>query len=289
MDIHDAVDGIIDKARGEAIMRNAVTLARNAVDSKGDGLVALSLGPYGATMRPSTEYTACYDSHHSTQERLRKWHLDRLLIYASDPATWERIDCVAFETFGRTDEILAARKAMDDLVTIKGLPPKKFWISCVFVEIDGQVVLPSGETPKKALQSVLRPVMRDDNSVLPRPWGIGINCTKVGRVRGILKEWVQEIEGVVSGNVEWPTLVLYPDGTGEGERYDSVRREWVVEGQSKKEEGTWAERVAQLAREVKESEESGTARWAGVVVGGCCRIGPEDIKRLSHELLKKSS
>lgn len=209
------------------------------------------------------------------------------MVYASDPETWAKIDYIAFETFGRTDEILAARKALDDLITTECVEPKKFWISCVFVEIDGQIALPSGETAKKALHALLSPVTRQDNTILPRPWGIGVNCTKVSRLGGIIQEWEREMGQILSPSVEWPAMVLYPDGTKKNERYDTTRQEWVMEGNSADESETWEKRVAAVVKGVSESVGKTTSRWKGAVVGGCCRTGPKEIGGLRYELFER--
>jgi homocysteine S-methyltransferase len=48
-----------------------------------------------------------------------------------------------------------------------------------------------------------------------RPMGVGINCTRVGKVEGLIEEFgsaIRELDGI--GEVtEWPSLVVYPDGT----------------------------------------------------------------------------
>jgi homocysteine S-methyltransferase len=48
----------------------------------------------------------------------------------------------------------------------------------------------------------------------------------------LVKEFEREIQGMMErGEVvgEWPSLVIYPDGT-RGEVYDTVTKEWVRSG-----------------------------------------------------------
>ena len=120
---HDAV----------ALMRSAVRIARLAFKhreaglekEKGNGKVALSLGAYGATMVPSTEYSGVYDSDHVTRGQLGEWHRRRLEVFLDLPDTkmeegvevknrcWTNVDFVAFETLPRIEEVSAVRDAMN--------------------------------------------------------------------------------------------------------------------------------------------------------------------------------
>jgi len=68
-----------------------------------------------------------------------------------------------------------------------------------------------------------------------RPMGVGINCTRVGKVEGLVVEFEREIgEMMERGEMEekWPSLVLYPDGT-RGEVYNTTTKEWMKTGDSK--------------------------------------------------------
>ena len=108
-------------------MRSAVQLARDA----GTARIALSLGPYGATMTPiATEYTGQYPPEMDSEDALRKWHADRLAVFASDRATWDAIDFVAFETVKRVDEVRAIRDVVHSFESY-GIQ-KPWWITGVF-------------------------------------------------------------------------------------------------------------------------------------------------------------
>ncbi|MCV5153678.1 homocysteine S-methyltransferase family protein, partial [Escherichia coli] len=74
------------------------------------GKVALSLGPYGATMIPSTEYSRRYDPKHQHVQALEKWHKERLDLFKDvDP---NQVNYIAFETVPRLDEIVAIRNLL---------------------------------------------------------------------------------------------------------------------------------------------------------------------------------
>ncbi|KAL8806259.1 MAG: hypothetical protein Q9223_004824, partial [Gallowayella weberi] len=106
------------KEEASQLMRSAVPLARQAfaaahssnnTKSK-QGRVALSLGAYGATMKPSTEYTAEYNPPNmQTIEGLAAWHEERLLVFKTDSTTWNNIDTISFETIPSLPEIHAIR------------------------------------------------------------------------------------------------------------------------------------------------------------------------------------
>jgi homocysteine S-methyltransferase len=112
------------------IMQPAVHLARSAFGSK-KGLVALSLGAYGATTIPSTEYTGKYPPSMQVPLSLELWHTERVMAFEQHQKTWDNIDLLAFETLPRLNEIESVRGAMRRLCK-----PKPFWISCVFPNDD---------------------------------------------------------------------------------------------------------------------------------------------------------
>lgn len=133
-------------------MRSAVAIARSAFKEAGrsHGIVALSLGSYGATMIPSQEYTGSYPPELANIDGLYKFHMDRILCFFEDN-TWNDINIVAFETLPRLEEIEAVRLVMGKLET-KLKTRKRFWISCVFPE-DG--ILPDGSTIPAVLEAML--------------------------------------------------------------------------------------------------------------------------------------
>lgn len=213
----------------ETAMRKGVSIARESFDgrasvlgkgSEGErGMVALSLGAYGATMVPSQEYSGKYDRDHMTKGQLREWHRRRIEVFCKDERCWADVDFVAFETLPLMAEILAVREVMGDVEMGLG-EEKDFWISCVFPG-EGNL-LPDGSSVREVVKAMLE--RREGARTL---MGVGINCTKVGKVEGLIEEFGSAVRELVeSGEAEkWPSLVVYPDGT-KGEVYNTVTKEW---------------------------------------------------------------
>lgn len=224
------------------LMRKGVEIARAAADARGDGRreggkVALSLGAYGATMSPGQEYSGRYDGEHDSVGRLAEWHFGRLGAFIPRSGEmgmdeeeererehcWESVDFVAFETLPRVDEVRAVREVMGRVNELVGVGNEKaFWVSCVFPG-EGNV-LPDGSGAKEVVEAML------GKGKGPRPMGVGINCTGVGKVESLVVEFESEIGRLVERDGgEWPSLVVYPDGT-RGEVYDTALKEWVKSG-----------------------------------------------------------
>ncbi|KAI1336272.1 Homocysteine S-methyltransferase [Xylariaceae sp. FL0016] len=244
--------------------------------------VALSLGPYGATMIPSTEYSGHYDMGHSSADQLLGWHQKRLRVFCQIDRLNSRISYLAFETVPRLDEIVAIRQLIASLphpdLGMSALNRTPYWISCVFPG-DGYT-LPDGSTVDQVVNTML-----SSKYLGSPPWGIGINCTKIGK----LSRLVQLYEAAVSRlsntgeTTIWPSLVLYPDGTN-GEIYDTVSKTWRVSDSSCTGQTSPWER--QLAAVVTDARTQG--HWRSIVVGGCCKATHVDISRLRSALPQES-
>jgi homocysteine S-methyltransferase len=253
-----AKSGVSDEREARRMMRAAVNVARRSFKEreggesmiKGEetkGLVALSLGAYGATMLPSQEYSGNYDMEHSSISQLRDWHLKRMSTFlpssvssppsmgkGEEDACWDEIDFVAFETLPRLDEILAVRETMANISVMTGIGSKEkpFWISCVFPG-EGNA-LPDGSSIRDAVRAML--IKRENSRT---PMAIGINCTKVGKVEGLILEFEAAVAEVLTSESmvenegmhgtdesgKWPALVVYPDGTN-GEVYNTTTKVW---------------------------------------------------------------
>jgi homocysteine S-methyltransferase len=227
----------------ERCMRSAVSVSRKAFEQaerrlrrgRGDegekrGTVALSLGPYGATMVPGQEYSGIYNEGMREVAELEAWHLRRLQAFMPLTSSntsekeqedrekcWQDIDLIAFETIPLLKEVTAIRKALGSLPSSLTKP---FWIACVFP--GDSYTLPDGTTIKTLVKTMLQ---RREGEAIPRD--IGFNCTKITKVVGVLKEFEEAVKEMIeNGEVdEWPGLVLYPDGT-DGEVYNTSTMEW---------------------------------------------------------------
>lgn len=262
----------IGRAQIPGYVDAAVRIAARATRRGDAAAVALSVGPYGACMLPSQEYSGAYDDAHGTRAALREWHLERMRLFAAVPELSSRVGYVALETIPRVDEIEAMRQALDSVPELSSVP---FWMSCLYPG-DAEA-LPDGSAPEDAVRAMLDP--RLANAV---PWGVGINCTKVWKLDALLRRYEATIAGLLRDGLvkAWPALVLYPDGTN-GEVYNTTTQKWELP-----DDATVGERVpweAQLAEVVRGTEERGG--WRQIIVGGCCMASCEDIKRLRHVLV----
>jgi len=267
-----------DRVEASEYMRQAVAISREALqrapESSQPRLVALSLGAYGACMIPSQEYTGKYKpADLQTVEGLRKWHQERLDAFTASPETWGKIDLVAFETIPVLNEIHAARQVMSETP----LADKKWYISCVFPNEDSR--LPDGSTVEEAVRAMLQ----DEKQRLPRPWGIGINCTKVRKLEGLIDRFEaaitkireeQESEEKSADEGQRPWLVLYPDGAT-NLVYNTSTQKWESKDVAAIVDRRWDEDFFQI---VQKTQERGF--WKGLLVGGCCKTSPKDISSL---------
>jgi homocysteine S-methyltransferase len=187
---------------------------------RGKAKIALSLGPYGACMIPSQEYSGKYDAEHNDEESLFTWHAERLALFEQVSGLAGRINYVAFETVPRYDEIRAIRRAFATS-TLKGKP---FWISAVYPGEDPTPrALADGTPVTDVVMAMLD--LRVSDAV---PWAVGINCTGIEKLRALVKPY----EAVVKHlrNLERrPALVLCPNGTSD-EVYDSTTQKWQKSG-----------------------------------------------------------
>lgn len=223
-------------------LKTAVDVAEQAAAGTGAAL-ALSCGPYGACMVPGQEYSGRYDDAHDGEAALAAWHLERLRLYVYDESCLlspspagprRRLQYVAFETLPRLDEIKAVRRAFaaaaqPGTALPGGAFPDRFWIACVFPGDDEK--LPDGGTVEQAVEAMLGSLGEDvaASDERSRPWGVGINCTKLHKLEGLIRRFEDAVAGLVRRGVvpEAPALVLYPDGT-DGEVYNTTAMTWEV-------------------------------------------------------------
>lgn len=289
-------------------MRKAVALACAAKDRflaerpdlrQDDMQIALSLGPYGATLN-SNEFDGIYPPPYGPEsfapgrrnsflpgeeqfyegsvEALKNFHLDRLRVFAEDDETWNSIDWIAFETVPLVREVTAIRRAVHTLYEElsahcpEGRWRKRWWISTVH---------PFGSFPERthegesvAVRQVVAAILGQDGpgKALPAPDGIGINCTGVRYLSSIVAEMREAVMNMRTEQSPW--LLLYPNG-----------REWNVATQGWEDTGadddesakTWG---AAFAGSVRPSIEH-RCMWRGAIVGGCCKSGPREISALA--------
>ena len=278
----------VDYNKDDAVrfMKKAVELAQEAFTSTGSrekGCIALSLGAYGATMRPSQEYTGAYETHMRGVMSLQTWHAERLAVFTSDPLIWEQVDLIAFETLPVLNEIHAVRRVMAAANrNFQARNQRKPWyISCVYP--NEELRLPDGSLVAKVVEAVFR----GDEEEEALPSGIGINCTAPAKLRDLIGEFEIALaveqkrreESFKGSKKLQPFLVLYPDGA-DGSVYNTTTHEWEQRDELADEpKKPWDVKLAEIVTETRER-----GQWSGVIVGGCCKTTPEDIGNLGTRL-----
>ncbi|CAM3912938.1 homocysteine S-methyltransferase [Nocardiopsis rhodophaea] len=170
------------------LIRRSVTLAAEARDERGAGLVAASVGPYGAYLANGAEYTGAYDLD---EEGLAAWHRDRWHILADSGA-----DLLACETIPSYPEARALARLLAET------PGVRAWMS--FSCRDGEHINDGARLSDcAALFSGLDAVV-----------AVGANCTAPRYIPSLIRE------AATSG----AAVVVYPNS---GETWDAERRGWT--------------------------------------------------------------
>ncbi len=94
-------------------------------------------------------------------------------------------------------------------------------------------------------------------SGLPGTVAVGINCTDPAHVASLVR---------ICREITAKPVLAYPNS---GEEWDPRRKRWLP--------GTGAPDLAAMAREWKEA--------GAALIGGCCRVGPEEIRKMRDALL----
>ena len=240
-----------------------VDISRHAFNNQ-PGLVALSLGAYGATMIPSQEYGGQYEDM-CNETKLEHWHVARIAMFW---ASFDKVDIVAFETIPRLEEVRAVRTAAN--VNRHHNVFKPYWVTCVFPNEDDK--LPDGSSIEDVVSALFAEQSWEDGIEMKTPWGVGINCTKVQKLSKLIKGFESAAERL---KVTLPRLVIAPNGS-KGQKYDSTTQTWVGD---KDHANDWDEQIWSVVQEVKQSQ-----KWKGIVVGGCCKTGPDNISNLRKRI-----
>ncbi|MEV5504001.1 homocysteine S-methyltransferase [Nonomuraea fuscirosea] len=177
----------LDAAEAARLLRLSVELAGQARDEAGRGLVAGSVGPYGAYLANGAEYTGDYDLD---EDGLYAWHLPRWEILAAAGA-----DLLACETIPSYPEA----RALDRL--LRSAPEVKAWVS--FSCRDGERL--NDGTPIRRAAALFM-----GN---PQVVAVGANCTAPRHLPGLIS--------CLSGGLP---VVVYPNS---GETWDAAGRRWL--------------------------------------------------------------
>ncbi|GII83694.1 homocysteine S-methyltransferase YbgG [Sphaerisporangium siamense] len=157
----------------QALLQLSVELAAQARDEAGGGLVAASVGPYGASLANGAEYTGDYDLD---EEGLLAWHRPRWEVLADSQA-----DLLACETIPSFAEARAIARLLEETPNVNA------WVS--FSCRDGERI--NDGTPL----SECAELFAGNTQVV----GVGVNCTAPGHVKNLI------------GHVTGSPIVVYPN------------------------------------------------------------------------------
>ncbi|MEV4219703.1 homocysteine S-methyltransferase [Nonomuraea sp. NPDC049725] len=177
----------LDLAEAERLIGLSVELAAQARDEAGGGLVAASVGPYGAFLANGAEYTGDYDLD---EDGLLAWHRPRWEILAASQA-----DLLACETIPSYAEARALARLLAETPSVKA------WVS--FSCRDAARI--SDGTPIAEAAALF--------TGNPQVIAVGANCTAPRHIPGLITELTGKLP-----------VVVYPNS---GETWDAGGRRWL--------------------------------------------------------------
>ncbi|CAG8478320.1 9188_t:CDS:2 [Ambispora gerdemannii] len=213
-------------------------------------LIALSIGPYGATLANGSEYTGDYGT--ISDEELREFHESRLRVYRSE---FSRVDFIAFETVPSLHEAKIICQVLSNMEKDESLPP--CWIS--FSCKDGTRIS-HGELIVKCVEAICS---SKANSLV---FGIGVNCTNPKFIAQLIQKIRQTLD--LFNDNKW--VLCYPNG---GNEWDPVTNDWDINS------GVSADVFAEYARKWVKNDSK-------VAVGGCCKTTPEYIEKIRNQIFE---
>ncbi|CAE6416516.1 unnamed protein product [Rhizoctonia solani] len=255
---HDQAMAITHKAIALAV-RAREQYMNTAPSGTSTARIALSLGPFGATLSPAAEFSGIYpppygpsqpvtffageqapEDELKAEDALFEFHLGRISGLALSNETWDSIDIIAFETVPLLREARAIRRAMSAFASANQsvrIPP--WWISFNFPNgvLPEQTSKGINYTAGDALKACFEGDKTGPDSV---PDAFGINCTQVKHLHKCLSlasealrdlghEWYPKDQRLSIVNPQkipskpGPALVLYPNG---GRVYDPTTMTW---------------------------------------------------------------
>ncbi|TDL21732.1 Homocysteine S-methyltransferase [Rickenella mellea] len=272
-----------------------------------DGFYPPPYGPMGYTS--DRVNTNAFSKDRSEDEdtaivALTQFHLERLRVFESDPKIWNLVDCIAFETVPLAREVKAIRKAIGALSSsvdsthspgtvsaVTGL--KSWWISTVWPDARHPQESEPG-SDRLSVPDVINALVGNHSPTNPLPFGIGVNCTQLEYVPRIVREFRIALSASLPtfapsarsshsdehGDSKKLSLILYPNG---GAKYDPISQSWLQPSTSPNSShssngaSNWANALVDIARTELESK-----AWKCVIIGGCCKTGPSDIRMLAE-------
>jgi homocysteine S-methyltransferase len=254
----------------DSLMRGSIALARDvaeafwrslpAEDRAARGrkpLVALSLGPYGASLADGSEYHGRYDVPNGDVARFHETRLRAVLPgvagSASSADSMDAPDVVALETIPNVMEAVILVRLMREVRQTDQCP---FWISFQ-CRTDG--ALASDEHFGWAVAQLLAANAENQSLV-----AVGANCVRpehVGNLVRLAREAIQSYMSSLQPGERWSLrVVAYPNS---GETWAQGRGwQWPSKPSLPV---SWAQRLIASGADI---------------LGGCCRCGPSHVKAI---------
>jgi homocysteine S-methyltransferase len=230
---------------------------------QGSPILAVSVGPYGAFLADGSEYTGAYTL---SDAELSSFHLTTLRAHlgaddddggVSDPGF-----VLAFETVPLRREAAVIAKLMRD-----HFPRVPFWIS---FQAAPRGRTAAGEPLDDCCRDLVSICYADAPAGGPPAAtlvGVGVNCCSPSTA-------VEGVRAVASAVPSWCEVLSYPNS---GELWDAERKQWLSEAHRA------ATEPSSSAATALEAAVASVAAGA-TIVGGCCRVGPDQIAQIKRAL-----
>ena len=222
--------------------------------------------------------TSDIDKEEQAKDALARFHYDRLIQFASDHEIWDLIDCLAFETIPLLREAQAIQKAitmLESYMAERSQTVKPWWLA--FVSLNGQLIQDSRPCRRKITISELVRGLCSPIGYGNLPDGIGFICAAPDDAIRLVQNIAYELSQY---SIPQPWLVLYPNG---GYDYNVTTHSWEDRGNVAPEEvdkkNRWVETVGSFCQNIR-------THTSGVLVGGCCKCGPEYVQALDQFVVR---
>jgi len=248
----------LDDDAGTNLIKQAVALAKKAVaefsvteaaKSRNSPLIAGSVGPYGASLCDGSEYTGNYTDTVSREDFIQM-HLPRLKTLVE-----EGVDVIAFETIPCFKEAEILMELLKE-----NFPTTKAWVS-FSIRLNDE-----NRSPLKTAYGDSLVTAYESLSKYPQLWGFGMNCCGPPDVTALLTELQKVRKDSGNSSVK---LIVYPN-TGQD----------------------WVSGKGWIADPNIRTVDTYVNEWASLgadVIGGCCQVGPDEIKNIRNNVDKWNS
>lgn len=255
-------ESALTRPEAESVMRSAASILHYARASFWSSLspeqqmhrrfpaIAASCGPYGALLSGESEYCGVYRD--VSKEELVEFHRARTrTLLSNEDQSISKPDIICFETIPNQDEAVAIATTMNE----PGNNCFPYWVS--FQCRDGEHI--ANGTPFTLAVRLTLNMVRKANLV-----AIGVNCIHPRHASSLMALAQRAICDFMleSAHDPWTVdTVLYPNS---GEVWNGQDYTWSEPSEAI-EQKTWSSII--LATGAR-------------LIGGCCRIGPQEIQEL---------